>query len=140
MSKVPIRLVIDTNLWIHFLISNRLPFLDKLLVKKGSVLIFSQQLLREFIEVARRPKFQKYFIEEDLAEILGFIHAKSNFIHITTEINICRDKKDNFLLSLAVDGSADYLITGDKDLLDLREIEGTRIVTIGELQQLFKRK
>jgi putative PIN family toxin of toxin-antitoxin system len=122
------------------LISNRNVLLDKLLVEENTTLIFSQELLSEFIEVPKRPKFHKYFVEDDLLEILGFIYAKSHFIQITTDINICRDKKDNFLLSLAVDGSADYIITGDKDLLDLREIEGTRIVTIGEFQQLLKQK
>jgi predicted nucleic acid-binding protein len=45
---------------------------------------------------------------------------------------MCRDSKDNFLLSLAVDGNADYLITGDKDLLILEKVNKTLIVTIQE--------
>lgn len=47
-------------------------------------------------------------------------------------LNFCRDEKDNFLLNLAVDGNADYLITGDKDLLVLEKIEKTKILTYSE--------
>ncbi len=48
------------------------------------------------------------------------------------DIKICRDEKDNFLLSLSVDSKAEYLITGDKDLLVLEKIENTEILTFSE--------
>jgi uncharacterized protein len=47
-------------------------------------------------------------------------------------VTICRDSKDNFLLSLAIDGRADYLLTGDSALLDLKKIGKTKIITISE--------
>ncbi|WP_412467589.1 putative toxin-antitoxin system toxin component, PIN family [Pedobacter sp. KLB.chiD] len=43
---------------------------------------------------------------------------------------IFRDAKDNFLLSLCVDGNADFLLTGDQDLLSLEKIGTTNIKTI----------
>ena len=46
-----------------------------------------------------------------------------------SKINECRDPKDNFLLSLSVDGKADFLVTGDSDLLVLEKIEKTKIVS-----------
>jgi uncharacterized protein len=49
---------------------------------------------------------------------------------VKTEITVCRDAKDNFLLSLAVDSAADYLLTGDNDLLEIKEILNTEIITI----------
>ena len=52
------------------------------------------------------------------------------FITVTSSTNICRDPKDNFLLSLSKDGKASYLITGDKDLLDLKRFGKTQIVTM----------
>ena len=51
-------------------------------------------------------------------------------------MDICRDEKDNFLLNLSVDGKADYLVTGDKDLLVLEMINKTRILTYRELIKL----
>jgi putative PIN family toxin of toxin-antitoxin system len=42
---------------------------------------------------------------------------------------ICRDPKDDFILECAPDGHADFIVTGDKDLLSLGSYEATRIVT-----------
>lgn len=49
---------------------------------------------------------------------------------MVTSVNLSRDVKDNFLLAIAADGSADYLVTGDSDLLVLKEFGKTRIVTM----------
>jgi uncharacterized protein len=46
-------------------------------------------------------------------------------IEITSEVSIGRDAKDNYLLALAKDSQADFLITGDRDLLSLVNFEGT---------------
>ncbi|WP_373521656.1 putative toxin-antitoxin system toxin component, PIN family [Aquiflexum sp.] len=55
-----------------------------------------------------------------------------DFVEIKSEVNICRDPKDDFLLGLAKDGKADFIITGDKDLLDLVKFRKTRIITISD--------
>lgn len=44
------------------------------------------------------------------------MHKRKDRVIIDT--NLCRDPKDNFLLSIAKDGNANYLLTGDNDLLD----------------------
>ena len=59
-------------------------------------------------------------------------------VQVTTEINRCRDIKDNFLLSLAIDSNADYLVTVDNDLLDLDYINETKILTIQGLRDELK--
>ena len=53
-----------------------------------------------------------------------------DLIEVESIVTICRDPKDNFLLALAKDGKADYLLTGDKDLLDLIKFGKTKIKTI----------
>ncbi|MCG2589847.1 putative toxin-antitoxin system toxin component, PIN family [Rhodohalobacter sulfatireducens] len=126
------RLILDTNLWISFLISSNYEKLDELLVNKDSKLLFSQELLEEFLTVAGRPKLKKYISDEDLAYLLETIDEVAEFVNVTSEITKCRDPKDNFLLSLAVDGKADYLLTGDNDLLVLKKIGDTRIETISD--------
>ena len=126
------RIILDTNLWISFLITKDLSKLDNRIFTGETILIFSQELLHEFITVVRRPKFKKYFSQKDIIEILDIPDQLAVFVEVTSDIKICRDKKDNFLLSLAVDGNADFLITGDQDLLELKEIEKTQIVTINQ--------
>ncbi len=126
------RLILDTNLWISFLISSKYEKLDELLFNQKCKLLFSQELLEEFVAVAKRPKLRKYISRDELEDILETIDEVAEFVNVSSEMSECRDPKDNFLLSLAVDGKADYLLTGDKDLLVLKKIGDTEIRTISE--------
>lgn len=128
------RIIIDTNLWVSFLLTKQFSFLDDLFEKGKIQLIFSQELLDEFIEVINRPKLRKYFTAESIEFLLDTIDQYADFITVTSIINVCRDEKDNFLLSLAKDSFADYLITGDQDLLVIKRFEKTEIITIAEFK------
>jgi uncharacterized protein len=124
------RIILDTNLWISFLISKDFSKLDEIIFSKKNILIFSQELLEEFLEVVKRPKFRRYFAQTDIEELLETIDEYGEFIVVKSKIEICRDAKDNFLLSLAVDGKADFLLTGDQDLLMIEKIGNTNIKII----------
>ena len=124
--------LIDTNLWISFLITKDHSKLDKILSDKLAILLYSQELIDEFIEVAQRPRFKKYFSTDDLQTLLMTMSARAYFIEISSSIEVCRDPKDNFLLALAKDGKGTHLITGDKDLLILKTYGKTKILTITE--------
>ena len=126
------RLVIDTNLWISFLLNKRLSALDQLFYNSQIELLFSDELITEFIDVAHRPKFRKYFSKKELEELILRIRMHAEFVNVITKVNICRDPKDNFLLSLAKDGKATHLITGDADLLVLKSFERIKILTFSE--------
>ncbi|MFZ2783798.1 MAG: putative toxin-antitoxin system toxin component, PIN family [Sediminibacterium sp.] len=132
MQKKVSRIIIDTNLWVSFLITKDFTKLDEIIFSKQGILVFSQELLDEFIEVARRPKFRRFFSDSDIEEILETIEEYADFVKVQTPVKVCRDPKDNFLLSLAVDGNADILLTGDKDLLDLTKFGETTISTISD--------
>jgi putative PIN family toxin of toxin-antitoxin system len=130
-----VKVIVDTNLWISWLIKKDFKKFDKLLISKKVKLIFSIELLNEFIEVSNRPKLKKYFDKEDIDILLQLIDEVAYFINVKTSIKTCRDEKDNFLLSLAIDSKADYLVTGDNDLLELKKIKGTHIVSINEFMK-----
>lgn len=132
------RIIIDTNLWISYLLTKKFSKLDQILKSRGTTLLFSTELLDEFLTVANRPKFKNYFLVEDLNALLEQISREAEFIQIKSEVKICRDPKDNFLLSLAKDGKANYLITGDKDLTSIHTFEKTRILTMAEFFPVVK--
>ena len=123
------KIVVDTNLWISFLISKNPVPIEFLLFSKKFDLLFSNHLFEELISVVARDKFQNYFHLEDIFELSQRLLAHSYFVETVSKINLSRDEKDNFLLNLAIDGNADFLITGDKDLLVLKEIENTKILS-----------
>ena len=126
------RIIIDTNLWISFLITKDFTKLDEIIFSRQGILVFSQELLDEFLAVARRPKFRRFFSSTDIEEILETIDEYADFVKVQTKIEVCRDAKDNFLLSLSIDGHADFLLTGDKDLLGLTKFGETTIITIAD--------
>ena len=127
------RIILDTNLWISFLISSKYEQLDSLLDDEKCTLLFSNELLEEFLSVVKRPKLRRYISDEDIEILLDSIDEVAEFVEVTSELDLCRDPKDNFLLDLAVDGLADYLLTGDNDLLVLEEVGKTKIIKIADL-------
>jgi putative PIN family toxin of toxin-antitoxin system len=132
------KIILDTNLWISFLISKKLDNFDKLIENKKIILIFSTELLDEFNEVVTRPKFKQYFSKKDIDKLFEYFNQFGELTAVISNIDICRGKKDNFLLNLALDSKADYLITGDKDLLILRNFEKTKIIAFADFINQIK--
>jgi uncharacterized protein len=132
MANRPERIVVDTNIFISFLISNTFSKLDKHLQSNKTRFLFSAELLNEFLDVVSRPKLKKYFSDKNLTKLLDSINDHADFIEVTADVDICRDKKNNFLLALCEDGKADYLIAGDDDLLILKKFKKTTILKIAD--------
>ena len=112
-----LNLIVDTNLWISFIISHTLDKLDSFLLTQKAKLLFSIELIEEIRTTAAKPKLRKYLGAHVLEEMFENLDAFIILINVHSKVTICRDLKDNFLLALAKDGNADYLITGDKDFL-----------------------
>jgi hypothetical protein len=137
VNQKPIKVIIDTNLWISFLIGKELSSLKSLLVEQTVQPILSEQLLQEIILVTQRPKLQKYFPQSKVKELIDLLQIIGLLIEIKSETSICRDLKDNYLLALAKDSQANFLITGDKDLLILKQFESTQILTYQDFWQII---
>jgi len=129
------RIIIDTNLWISFLITNDFKKLDQFLDSDKYQIVFSDELFNEFLEVVHRDKFNRYFNNLNIKYLIEIINDKVLFVNVFSVVDVCRDVKDNFLLSLAIDGEVDYLITGDNDLLSLKHFKKTSIITINDFFQ-----
>jgi len=95
-------------------------------------ILFCNETISELIEVCYRPKFQHYFNKKDIKNMIELLQNIGEFVTIHTTVNLCRDPKDNIWLSLCKDGQADYLITGDADLLILEIFENTKIITLNQ--------
>ena len=132
MPKQKDRVIIDTNLWISFLLTRDFSKLDSIIADNEITLLFSEELIDEIVEVTQRIKFRKYFKLDDVESLMLKIKSRALFIEVTSEITKCRDPKDNFLLSLSLDGNATHLLTGDNDLLILKRFGQTKILKITE--------
>ncbi len=136
--KKRVKIILDTNFWISYLISDKLKYLDKFLFSKEVQLIFSNELLEEFLIVSQREKFKKFFDFADIEKLIELIDNYGKIVNVTSTLKLCRDPKDNFLLNLAKDAKVDYLVTGDNDLLELENIEKTKIISLKDLNEIFE--
>ena len=132
-----VKIVVDTNLWISFLMS--LPTeqrLRRLLLSGRIDIVFSKELFNELEITAKRRKFYQYFDTEQVEMLLQMLMENVDVVDVCSVVKICRDSKDNFLLALAQDGDVDYLITGDRDLLMLKKFGKTKIVTLTAFENI----
>jgi uncharacterized protein len=122
------KIIVDSNIWISFLIGKDLKGLQNLIDSQFITIITCNEQLLELSEVFKKPKIKKYFSTGQINEFFELLDESSEKFETKTKTNLCRDTKDNYLVSLAIDSKADFLITGDKDLLELNSIRETTIV------------
>ena len=130
-----LRVIVDTNCWISFLIGRRLSRLVDLLSDERIQLVICDDLLDEIREVTSRPKFAKYFPAKEVESLIDFMQIIGETFHPTQQISLCRDAADDYLLALAIDARAHYLVTGDQDLLVLKRVKTCRIVDVATFEQ-----
>jgi len=126
----PLRLIIDTNLWVSFIISNKQNLLNSLLFSENARLLFSEELIVEIKQTIVKPKLKNFLAQMLLKKCFQHSEPFIDLIEVKSIVTVCRDTKDNFLLALAKDGHADYLLTGDRDLLELKKFGNTMIKTV----------
>ena len=125
------RIVIDTNLWISFLMRGGVTASLKTIVgNRQTAIVMSYELEEEIMTVVRRPKFRKYFSEASCQLLLSFLRKRCEYHSPTEPTQHCRDPKDDFLLGLSLASDADFLLTGDADLLAIETIGNCRILTL----------
>lgn len=131
-----IRVVVDTNVWISMLLGSDFDqFLDILSCPEIEN-ITTDKLVNEVIEVTHRDKFRKYFSIEEADVLIDWLRTMT-FVEIG-EIPIrCRDPKDDYLLELAIQANAIYLVSGDADLTSLEHIGGCKIMRVSQFVEEF---
>jgi putative PIN family toxin of toxin-antitoxin system len=129
-------LVVDVNVWISTLLSPK--FLDRVGIVFDSPyhLLVSEQLSRELGRTIHKPHLKKRIDLEDYDALVTLLRTDAELVDVHSTVEICRDPKDNFLPALAKGGNADYLITGDNDLLVMKQFEQTKIVMLSEFELL----
>lgn len=134
MSK-NIKVIFDTNVWISFLIGKRLANITQYISNGRITIIVTEQLLTEIEMVTSREKLKKYFSKDSVTELLKLLNTIAENIEVKPTYFINRDPKDNFLLDLIAFSKADYLVTGDKDLLEQNPFKTAKILTPIEFEQ-----
>ena len=137
------KIIIDTNVHI-----SALAFGGNLSKKLSEIYQFEQiqtytsiSIFEELQEKLNSPKFNKItkgkINQSNLDEYLSNYKSETIFIEPSIKVNICRDPDDNMFLELALEIQADYIITGDKDLLTLNQFQSTKLCNISDFVNQF---
>jgi putative PIN family toxin of toxin-antitoxin system len=127
-----VRAVVDTNVIVSALIRphGTAGVLWQRLGDGDFTAVFSPELIDEIASVLGHPRIRAKYraLLKDLEDIAALFALRGDFVTCKERIRICRDPEDDFLLEAAVAGNADYLVTGDEDLLILKKFRRTRII------------
>jgi putative PIN family toxin of toxin-antitoxin system len=132
------KIVLDTNILVSALLFKG--ELSKIvdLWEKGKIIpVISKETFEEFKKVLAYPKFSltekevKSIIEEN---VLPFFEV----VDITAKVSsVCRDPDDEKFLSCAIAASADFIVSGDKDLSDLSRYKSIKIIKVSDFIKMF---
>ena len=141
------KVVVDTNVFISFLLGSHPHSPPSRVVLAGLrgvfTIVYGQQLI---VELQRRITTKPYLATripgKELDLLIDGLQAEAEMVPETPGIapSISRDRNDDFLLVDAVLANADYLVSGDNDLLELGEFEGVRIVSPAEFVEILEKE
>ena len=132
------RAVFDTNVLIAAFLTEGL--CSGLLIrarKQAFNLVLCDDIIREF-EGLLIKKFK--LTSTDIFEISAIVsEAASEILHKLNPVpNICRDPNDDMIIACAIDATADYIVTGDEDLLILKKYKDIVIMNPRNFEALFE--
>lgn len=134
------RVVIDANVWISFILTRgeTIASLFDSWDKKKFVCLATEEILTEVGQVIDRFTAKGLVSAKEGRSMIRRLKKNSELIISLSAVDMAADKKDNRYLACALDGQADFLITGDKKhLLPLKQIGRTKIVSPAEFVKLI---
>ena len=122
--------VCDSNVYISAIVFGGTPRDVLSLAERGKTQLLISHTLMSEVEGVLERKFA--WEPRQIRRICRPLWKAACLVEPETEISDCRDPKDNHLLALAVDGKADVIVTGDRDLLVLHPFRGVHILSPAE--------
>ena len=127
-----VKCVVDTNVLISAALTKGAPFRIVEHLIKNNALIFSKETINDLSSRKTQLKFDKYVSAEDREAYVNNLILSADLVIIDNLIQGCRDRDDDKFLETAVKGDAQFIISGDQDLLTMHRFEGIDIVTVQE--------
>jgi hypothetical protein len=121
------RIVFDTNVYVSAFLYGGKPKQVLELALAGQVQLLISMPLKLELQRVLRDKF--CFTPRELALNTDTLWKQAEWIDPRRRLNLCPDEPDNRVLECAMEGHADFIVTGDRDLLNLPAIEGLAILT-----------
>lgn len=132
-----VRVVVDTNILVSALINRGKPRKLVLKLLEEHTVILSRQMLAELADVLTRDKFAVKTPQVD--RFLAILVRKSKIVTPSSRFKvISEDPDDDMVLNTAYAGKAEYIVTGDRHLLALKEFKRTKIVKVTQILESLR--
>lgn len=140
------RVLVDTNVLFSRLLPNShanssINRLFDSAILERCLLVVPEEVLDELVEAReKKPYLANAISADEMQRFIRFLRVVAEILPRQTNPapSVLRDPRDDFLLIAATIGDADYLVTGDRDLLDIRDrLTRPRIVTVAEFLNLL---
>lgn len=133
-----IRAVLDTNVFVSvFLLPGRLNRLVGLILGKRFIWLISGEILEEYASVACRPLYR--MSDDEMTALFYGVKEHAEWVRVRSSLSVIKqDPADDRFLACALDGRADWIVTGDRHLLALKEFNGIRIGPPSEFLKVLR--
>jgi putative PIN family toxin of toxin-antitoxin system len=134
-----VRVVIDTNVLISAIFWTGKP--KQLLnhVRRQKItFVTSYQLLDELRQILIRQDKPFHLQDNEADRALEALRGSAEVVESHSQLSVCHDEMDNGVIACAIDGKAEYIITGDLHLLGLRSYQSIKIITVSEFLSHFE--
>lgn len=129
------KIILDCNIWISFLIGHQAQFVQQILTDTRIDVYVCDELLEEIHNVSSRDKIRTRVSNEELDDFFRIIYAFCRIANIEQKAQSeIRDPKDLYLLSLAESIEADYIVSGDADLIELKQHKTTKMMSLADFK------
>lgn len=96
------------------------------------------KIIKEYLDIIREMIIEKGGKLDE--NILSPFIDKLNVVKSTSRIKISRDKDDDKFIECAIDSKSLYIVSGDKDLLDIVEYQNIKIITAKDFYNQYLKK
>jgi uncharacterized protein len=125
------RVVLDTNIFVSMTLGGQVGKINDKWRAGEFILVVSEEIVSESLEVLQRPKL--HLKSRTIATIVNRIYRKAEFVTPEEQVSAVQtDPTDNKFIEAAIAGKADYIVSGDKHLLELNEYKSIPIITARE--------
>ena len=129
--------VLDCNIWISLTINDQLDFIATL-SDNGTLIASCTTLRDEILNVLNRPKLTRFISHAYTDKVIGFHDLVTTMYKTGKIVSVTSDLKDDYLFALCKKCKAEYLVTGDKLLLDVAKYKTTEIISLTNFKLLIK--
>jgi len=135
----PDRLVIDTNIFVSLIISQRIDELVDLVADNDLVPYSCSELLQELENTLNKPGIKKY-LKRPAGYYVSFVADLCQDVVIDKRFDRAADPDDNFLFDLAYTVKAYYIVTNERVLLNMKRVNRINVISYGQLKRLLAEK